>query len=1204
MGGHWEGQDALWGISEAFASASPAEFDSVLVDAVARVLELAGARSGAVMATDLISGETSVMAEAGSLSSEIGAHGDVEALRASAARIAHLEGGRDVVVSFEELMLSDMYAGLGQPVGFVALFGVQKDSTGSITLGVCRRGDAFDDEQMALLRNFGFLVRQFCQRIDSQRRLTRRSQLDAFALDVSRRMQTVRGAEFESELERLLSDVMERFGSDASFFALVLGPDELKMVSWLGLDGQIATDDTYTVSELRQFTGLTPDSFDELFAEHRTFSSGALSSAVQGRPVLLTDPDVDLESLESTHSTVFVPSRKGSSSMVALGLTRPIALVWTEEERQSLSQVVSLLSQTQARCEAEQAAQDRFAEVSRRLEVEEKLVQVADELLGASARRRAAAQQRTLAQIGEMFELAGIAIVGVASAKVEQRWPDASNESDTHCRVDVADSVSTGSVAGLWDEDLHQLTLPLLIGGHRQAVLSVARPTPWTERERSDLRSVTATLSLFRSRVAAELRVERRLRSEELLSDFASAVADASIDTLEREVNEAFAQVALACGLSSLSVWHVDEDDSRYQLVFSSAGCFDELASVPFGMAEPLDIARGSSQWEVHNELPSGEKGLLGAGAFVAYRRGNGARRSILAAGSDEPLVWSDEIVNLLKDINGVLSDVESRVAADRYADAAFANSPSGIVLRDEELRLIRCNQAFARFLGYATPEALVGTLPEDVYADGHGAMDWTDRSDHFEREVAFVRRDGGRVWGNISVSIIEGGIDEFFWLAHVEDITDRRRAEALLRFQATHDELTGLANRGRLVQELAELSQTPDGAALLLLDLDRFKNVNDSLGHDKGDELLVAIADRLRLAIRPGDLVARLGGDEFGISLPGPVTAVDAQFVASRLLALIGEPLVLGSQKLYPSASIGIAFSDRGEVAGLMRRADTAMYRAKAQGRAQAALFDDALQLEVTERMATEAGLRDALRNGELDVYYQPEIAIPDGQFLGAEALVRWQHPVEGLVAAGAFIEVAEETGLVIEIGELVLAAAVAQAAEWTRDPNGPIVRVNLAAAQLQRDETVSLVGHALTSSGLSPHRLCLEITESAVMSDIERSEEILHQLKGLGVKLAVDDFGTGFSSLAYLKRFPVDALKIDRAFVADLGGDEDARTFVNSIVSLADALGLEVVAEGVETASQADVLVELGCRRAQGYLYAPPGPSHKLAAFMATDR
>ncbi|MEM9203252.1 MAG: EAL domain-containing protein [Actinomycetota bacterium] len=875
-----------------------------------------------------------------------------------------------------------------------------------------------------------------------------------------------------------------------------------------------------------------------------------------------------------------------------------------------------LASQLQLRVLAEE-------ETSRRFRAEEVLSDIADDFLGGSSRSAVVVENRTLARMAELLELTGAGIGPVAEdAVIERMWrhpdvagPDVRPGSPVPpgavppSQLDPVgvtafspegDDPTARALRERWD-GAHIMFAPVSVNGELVSCVSAIRPGGFSELDRSVLRSVATMLGQFRARVAAEQRDEARLQSEELLGDFAAELADATADTLKESVHSAFMNICASMDLTCLTIWRIDNDGHAYRPVYRAAPAEGECADLPdvrpFGSDATLDEARIADGWYVGPDLATDDPELN----VLAFRRGSEPRESILITKSRVPQRWSPLTRELFAEVSAVLSDVEARIAAERYVDAAFDNAPVGIVMRDNRLRLITCNDAFADFLGYAAPADLGGTMPDHVYAEGIESIGWVESNGRLEAEAAFRRMDGGRVWGHMRATAVEGDAGDHFWLVHVEDITDRRRAEALLRFQATHDELTGLANRGRLLQELDELSHAPEGVAVLLLDLDRFKNINDSMGHDRGDELLVTIADRLRLAVRPGDLVARLGGDEFAVTLAGPVTPTDAEFVANRLLRLIGEPVQLDSQKLYPSASIGIAFSDGDDVADLLRRADTAMYRAKAQGRAQAALFDEALQLEVTERMATEAGLRGALRNAEFIVYYQPEISTIDGRMLGAEALVRWDHPTEGVLAAGSFIEVAEETGLVIEMGEIVLAEAVAEAATWPGGDDGPMVRVNLAAAQLQRDDTVALVRFALEESGLPPHRLCLEITESAVMTDINRSEQILHRLKELGVKLAVDDFGTGFSSLAYLKRFPVDALKIDRAFVIGLGEDEEDRAFVSSIISLAEALGLDVVAEGVETERHAEILSELGCHRAQGYLYARPGPPGELAPFLA---
>ena len=927
---------------------------------------------------------------------------------------------------------------------------------------------------------------------------------------------------------------------------------------------------------------------------------------------------VDAWQLPTTHWRVAVGRAPllGASFILGFETKSPLALsVGTE----AVSTFGDLMSQLRLRVVAQ-------AETQRRLEAEEVLSDIADDFLGGSARTAAEVETRALERIATLLGLHG-SVIGTAPPNqiIERMWrrPDLTrpgptvgatvptdvipfDELDPNAPVELTshgESSTATSLRHRWD-GANMLIAPVIVNGEMVGGISALRPGHFDDRDRSVLRSVAGMLGQFRARVAAEQRDELRLQAEQLLSDFAAELADATSETLQATVKAAFMNICVAMDLTCFTVWRLDPDREVYRAVHRAVPAdgldADLPADRPFGTDAMLDRARLGDGWEIGPD-PSDHPDDAELNV-VAFRRGTEPRESILITKSRNAGQWRPETLDLFREVSAVLRDVEARIAADRYVDAAFENAPVGIVLRDRHLRLITCNVAFADFLGYASPSELVGTHPDDLYAEGLDAINWTDRNGRLEAEGAYRRKDGGRVWGHMRATVVEGDAGDHFVLIHVEDVTDRRRAEALLRFQATHDELTGLANRGRLIEELNNLAAAPEGVAVLLLDLDRFKNINDSLGHDRGDELLIIIADRLRLAVRPGDLVARLGGDEFAVTLAGPVTPTDAEFVANRLLRLIGEPVTLGAQKLYPSASIGIAFADSKDVAGLLRRADTAMYRAKAQGGAQAALFDEALQLEVTERMATEAGLRGALRNQEFLVYYQPEVSTVDGRMLGAEALIRWNHPTEGVLAAGSFIEVAEETGLVVEMGELVLGEAVAEAASWPGGDDGPMVRVNLAASQLQRDDTVALVRYVLQESGLPAHRLCLEITESAVMTDIVRSEQILHRLKELGVKLAVDDFGTGFSSLAYLKRFPVDALKIDRAFVIGLGEDDEDRTFVSSIISLAEALGLDVVAEGVETRAQAEILSELGCHRAQGYLYARPGPPGELNRFLSS--
>jgi diguanylate cyclase (GGDEF)-like protein len=384
----------------------------------------------------------------------------------------------------------------------------------------------------------------------------------------------------------------------------------------------------------------------------------------------------------------------------------------------------------------------------------------------------------------------------------------------------------------------------------------------------------------------------------------------------------------------------------------------------------------------------------------------------------------------------------------------------------------------------------------------------------------------------------------------------------------------------------------------VLFLDLDRFKVVNDSLGHSIGDVLLVEVARRLADLLRGGDTVARLGGDEFVMLLPDVAGSDEAVIIAKRVLAAIRRPIEVDADELFTTASMGIAVWEASRPAdgaataeALVRDADTAMYRAKARGRDRYEIFDEDLRTQATARFHLETFLRRAVELGELEVHYQPEIDLHTGLLAGAEALVRWRHPVEGLLEAKTFIDLAEESGLILDLGSWVLKEACRQVGEWKRTDGRELgtLRVNLSPRQIAHPDLLDTVVQALEIGGLEPSSLCLEITETALMSDAAASLSVLSALRSLGVELAIDDFGTGYSSLSYLKRFPVTVLKIDRSFVDGLGNDPDDTAIAGAIVSLGRSLGLSLVAEGVETPRHLHELRLLGCDRAQGYLFSP---------------
>jgi diguanylate cyclase (GGDEF)-like protein/PAS domain S-box-containing protein len=445
-----------------------------------------------------------------------------------------------------------------------------------------------------------------------------------------------------------------------------------------------------------------------------------------------------------------------------------------------------------------------------------------------------------------------------------------------------------------------------------------------------------------------------------------------------------------------------------------------------------------------------------------------------------------------------------------------------------------------------------------------------------------------------------------------VQELDDQATTEEALAHAYLHDALTGLPNRTlftyRLAYALATARGAPGSVAVLLLDLDRFRAVNEALGHEVGDELLVAVAARLVTCALPGApgapaLVARLGGDEFLALFQGEEAEGEALAFSARVLEALVLPVTAGAREIFVSASIGIASTARGEgivePAPLLSNADAAMYQAKRRGGKRVEVFGDALRVHVLDRMHTEHALHGALERGELTLRYQPVVRLSSGELVSSEVLLRWAHPEHGLVLPDRFVPVAEESGLIIPIGAWVLEQACRQLAEWQGSwgGRGAALEVNLSARQIDHPELVATVRRALAASGADPRLLTLEITESALMDDARGARRVLGALKDLGVSLAIDDFGTGYSSLAYLQRLPLDVLKVDKRFVDGLahpGGPD----IVRAVVGLAHALGLDVIAEGVETEAQVHELRRLGCDFAQGYLFSPPLPAAQLAA------
>ena len=426
----------------------------------------------------------------------------------------------------------------------------------------------------------------------------------------------------------------------------------------------------------------------------------------------------------------------------------------------------------------------------------------------------------------------------------------------------------------------------------------------------------------------------------------------------------------------------------------------------------------------------------------------------------------------------------------------------------------------------------------------------------------------------------------------------ERRGTEEKNRHDALHDPLTALPNRSlfldRLAHALAQARRRHHSVAVLFLDLDQFKLVNDSLGHAAGDELLSAVAPRLEQSLRPSDTVARFGGDEFAILTEDVSSERDAIRVAERISEALTRPFALRNREHFVSASIGISIGGAGESPeALMRDADAALYRAKERGRGGYEIFDEAMRSRVIDHVQTENDLRKALQRGELELHYQPIVSLQDHSVVMLEALLRWRHPRRGLIPPAAFIPVAEESRLILPIGQWVLEQACREAAGWQRrDPDGaPVgVSVNLSARELGDPQLLRSIGSAIELSGIDPFTLRLELTESTLFEEADDPVESLRALQSLGVRLVLDDFGTGFSSLGYLRRLPLSAIKLDRAFVENLTADSDDAAIVRAVNQMAGTLGLDVCAEGIETAEQLAAIQELGCTHAQGFYFSRP--------------
>jgi diguanylate cyclase (GGDEF)-like protein/PAS domain S-box-containing protein len=545
--------------------------------------------------------------------------------------------------------------------------------------------------------------------------------------------------------------------------------------------------------------------------------------------------------------------------------------------------------------------------------------------------------------------------------------------------------------------------------------------------------------------------------------------------------------------------------------------------------------------------------------------------------------------------VQGIGRDVAERKANEARYRLLFERNLAGVYRTGADGRIIECNDACARIFGYESREQFLQADAHDVYFD----LSERDRLVQMLRdqkqlpnlELRLRRRDGSAVWVLENVSLLEGDILE----GTLIDITDRKHAQEQMEYQAYHDSLTGLPNRllfrDRITVALAHAKRNGRAAAVMFLDLDQFKHVNDTLGHTVGDRLLQVVGTRLVTCVRAEDTVARMGGDEFTILLADLGDGRGAAAVAQKVLEAARHPVVVDEHELYLTTSVGIAiFPDDGEDAeSLLKNADRAMYRAKELGRDNFQYATPA-RLEIAEgRLGLERRLRHAIDRNEFLVHYQPMVEIASGRVVGAEALVRWNHPESGMVQPEEFIPIAEETQLIVPLGAWVLRTACAQMKQWHDRGHASLrIAVNLSPRQFQDRELVATVERILAETHFPPQFLELEITESTAMQNAELSLATLNRLKEMGIRISIDDFGTGYSSLSYLKRFPIDTVKIDQDFVRDLTSDDAA--IISAVISMARALNLRVIAEGVETEEQLAFLRREQCTEMQGFLYSEP--------------
>ncbi len=765
----------------------------------------------------------------------------------------------------------------------------------------------------------------------------------------------------------------------------------------------------------------------------------------------------------------------------------------------------------------------------------------------------------------------------------------------------------------------------------------------WLEWNAAQLTSDGLTWGVGRdvtARIQAETTIRRRLDLERTLAGISSGFVGAT--DVDMAIDAALAQIGHVCGSVRAYVFLFSDDGTTMDNTHEWCGPGissqrAKLRNLP-GDEFPWWMEKLRQGEVVH--IPDVARLPAAAAAEQAILRMQGITSALalplhvggqlagflgcdnLPEGAD----WSEDDLVLLRTSAEIIGHALERARAQRALQVSehkyrelFQGASDAVFLYTltaarQPGRFLEVNDAAARLLGYGRGELLhmsyLDIIDPSCLTGETGLTEATLTQDHTQLEMSYVAREARiiPVEASTRALVLEGAE---VVLVVARDVSERKALAAQLAHQAFHDGLTGLANRAlfmdRLAHALPRACRRREHCAVLFLDLDSFKLINDSLGHQIGDQLLVAVAQRLLGCVRTEDTVARLGGDEFTVLLEDITEIADATMVAERIAARFQEPFSLGGKELFVSASIGIAMSSAEQQQpeeDLLRNADVAMYAAKKQGKAQFRVFAPSMHDATLTRLELETDLRRAIERGEMKVYYQPVVNLETGVICEMEALVRWEHPRRGILLPASFIPVAEENGLILPLGRWVLAEACRQARAWQAHSSAGsplVVNVNFSARQFQQPDLVQTVSEVLQDTGLPPDSLQLELTEIVLSQDEQASLEKLRALKALGVRLAIDDFGTGFSSLSYLKRLPADAIKIDRSFITGPGAAAEDSAIVEAVIAFARALRLTVTSEGVETEAQLAHLRTLGCHRGQGFHFSPPLPGPKAAALLA---